>query len=81
MPIAEYKQDEPEVLTSSPELQRRIVQQKLLAELGVTALQGDLSFDQLLHEAARLTAEGSRQSFARSSNTFPKRNVSWSALA
>jgi hypothetical protein len=38
MPIVEYKHGEPEGLTSSPELQRRILQQKLLAELGVTAL-------------------------------------------
>jgi two-component sensor histidine kinase len=65
MPIVEYKHDEPEALTSSPELQRRILQQKLLAELGVTALQGGLSFDQLLHEAARLTAEGMQAEFCK----------------
>jgi two-component sensor histidine kinase len=65
MPIVEYKHAEPEVLASSPELQRRILQQKLLAELGVTALQGGLSFDQLLHEAARLTAEGMQAEFCK----------------
>jgi two-component sensor histidine kinase len=65
MPIVEYKHDEPEGLTSSPELQRRILQQKLLAELGVTALRGGLSFDQLLHEAARLAAEGMQAEFCK----------------
>jgi two-component sensor histidine kinase len=65
MPIVEYKHDEPETMASSPELQRRILQQKLLAELGVTALQGVLSFDQLLNEAARLTAEGMQAEFCK----------------
>lgn len=39
------------------ELAYRIRQQKLLAELGVRALQGK-SLEELLHEAARVTAEG-----------------------
>ena len=73
MPIVEYKQDEPEALTSSPELQRRIVQQKLLAELGVTALQGGLSFDQLLHEASRLTAEGMQAEFCKVLEYIPEK--------
>jgi two-component sensor histidine kinase len=72
MPIVEYKQYEPEALTSSPELQRRIVQQKLLAELGVTALHGGLSFDQLLHEAARLTAEGMQAEFCKVLEYIPE---------
>jgi two-component sensor histidine kinase len=73
MPIVEYKHDEPEALTSSPELQRRILQQKLLAELGVTALHGGLSFDQLLHEAARLTAEGMHAEFCKVLEYIPEK--------
>jgi hypothetical protein len=52
MTIVENKYDDHESLASSPELQRCIVQQKLIAELGAAALQGGLSFDQLLHGAA-----------------------------
>jgi two-component sensor histidine kinase len=73
MPIVEYKHDEPEALTSSPELQQRILQQKLLAELGVTALHGGLNFDQLLHEAARLTAEGMRADFGKVLQYIPEK--------
>jgi two-component sensor histidine kinase len=73
MPIVEYKHDEPEALTSSPELQRRILQQKLLAELGVTALQGGLSFDQLLYEAAHLTAEGMQAEFSKVLEHIPEK--------
>jgi hypothetical protein len=40
-------------------LQQRIRQQEILAELGVSALQG-ASFDTLLADTARLTAEGLR---------------------
>jgi two-component sensor histidine kinase len=73
MPIVEYKHDEPETMASSPELQRRILQQKLLAELGVTALQGVLSFDQLLNEAARLTAEGMQAEFCKVLEHIPEK--------
>ena len=38
-------------------LRQRIRQQEILAELGVTALQG-ADFDKLLADTARLTAEG-----------------------
>src|SRR5262245_39215523 len=50
--------------TSSPPLERRIRQQEILAELGVTALQG-ASFNQLLDDAARLTAEGMQAEFCK----------------
>jgi two-component sensor histidine kinase len=73
MPIVEYKHGEPEDLTSSPELQRRILQQKLLAELGVTALHGGVSFDELLHEAARLTAEGMQAEFCKVLEYIPEK--------
>jgi two-component sensor histidine kinase len=45
-------------------LERRIRQQNLLAELGMTALQG-ASFNQLLDDAARLTAEGMQAEFCK----------------
>ena len=45
-------------------LQQRIRQQEILAELGVTALQG-ASFDTLLVDTARLTAEGLRAERAK----------------
>lgn len=45
-------------------LEWRIQQQKILADLGVTALQG-ASFDELLNETARLTAEGLRVEFCK----------------
>jgi two-component sensor histidine kinase len=73
MPIVEYKHDEPEALASSPELQRRILQQKLLAELGVTALHGGVGFEQLLHEAARLTAEGMQSEFCKILEHIPEK--------
>jgi two-component sensor histidine kinase len=64
MPIVEYKPNGVEPSAPSPELQRRIRQQKILAELGVTALQG-ASFNQLLDDAARLTAEGMQAEFCK----------------
>lgn len=45
-------------------LHSRIRQQEILAELGVTALQG-ASFSQLLTETARLTAEGLNSEFCK----------------
>ena len=45
-------------------LQQRIRQQEILAELGVTALQG-ASFDKLLDETARLTAKGLHAEFCK----------------
>jgi two-component sensor histidine kinase len=45
-------------------LQQRIRQQEILAELGVSALQG-ASFDKLLTDTARFTAEGLRTEFCK----------------
>jgi two-component sensor histidine kinase len=64
MPIVEYKPNGVEPSALSPELERRIRQQKILAELGVTALQG-ASFNQLLDDTARLTAEGMQAEFCK----------------
>jgi two-component sensor histidine kinase len=55
-----------------PDLQRRIRQQKLLAELGVKALQGGVSFRQLLDEAARLTADGMQAEFCKVLEHIPE---------
>ena len=54
-------------------LQERVRQQELLAELGVTALQG-ASFDQLLSEATRLTAEGLGVEFCKVLEHIPASN-------
>lgn len=66
-------------------LQERIRQQELLAELGVTALQG-ASFDELLNETARLTAEGLGVEFckvlehiASSNRLLVRAGVGWDA--
>ena len=54
-------------------LQQRIRQQEILAELGVTALQG-ASFDTLLAQTARLTAEGLRAEFCKVLEHIPSEN-------
>ena len=54
-------------------LARRIRQQEILAELGVTALQG-ASFDQLLDDTARLTAEGMQAEFCKVLEHNPAEN-------
>jgi len=72
MPIIEYKHDPIESSASPPDLERRIRQQKLLAELGVTALQG-ARFDQLLDDAARLTAEGMQAEFCKVLEHIPEK--------
>ncbi len=64
MPLIEQKPNEIEPLAVSPVLKRRIRQQEILAELGVIALQG-ASFDQLLDDTARLTAEGMEAEFCK----------------
>jgi two-component sensor histidine kinase len=50
--------------TSSPALERRIRQLEILAGLGVTSLQG-ATFDLLLDDAVRLTAEGMQAEFCK----------------
>jgi hypothetical protein len=64
MPIVEYKPNGIEPSALSPALDRRVRQQKLLAELGVTALRG-ASFNRLLDDAVRLTAEGMEAEFCK----------------
>ena len=54
--------DQPELTLRA--LQQRIRQQEILAELGVGALQG-ASFEKLLTETVRLTAEGLRTDFCK----------------
>lgn len=54
-------------------LQQRIRQQQILAELGVTALQG-ASFDQLLTDTARLVADGLRVEFCKVLEHIPTEN-------
>jgi len=54
-------------------LQQRIRQQEILAELGVAALQG-ASFDTLLADTARLTAEGLRAEFCKVLEYIPADN-------
>ncbi len=54
-------------------LQQRIRQQEILAELGVAALQG-ASFDKLLADTARLTAEGLRAEFCKVLEHMPSEN-------
>jgi two-component sensor histidine kinase len=54
-------------------LRQRIRQQELLAELGVSALQG-ASFQELLGETARLTAEGLRTEFCKILEYIPSEN-------
>jgi two-component sensor histidine kinase len=60
---------EPKPQSATPDLtlralQQRIRQQEILAELGVNALQG-ASFDKLLTDTARFTAEGLRTEFCK----------------
>lgn len=54
-------------------LRQRIRQQEILAELGVLALQG-ASFDELLNETARLTAEGLEAEFCKVMEYLPASN-------
>ena len=54
-------------------LRQRIRQQEILAELGVKALQG-ASFDQLLTDTARLTAEGLHTNFCKILEYLPSEN-------
>jgi two-component sensor histidine kinase len=64
MPIVEQKPNEIETPAVSPDPERRIRQQELLAKLGVSALQG-ASFNQLLDDTVRLTAEGMQAEFCK----------------
>jgi hypothetical protein len=72
-PIVELKPNESEVPANSSALHRRIRQQEILAELGVTALHG-ASFDQLMNDTARLTAEGLQSEFCKVLEHIPAEN-------
>ncbi len=63
-PLVEHKPNVVEQSALSPALARRIRQQEILAELGVSALQG-ASFNQLLDYTVRLTAEGMQAEFCK----------------
>jgi len=62
------KSDAPDVTMRA--LEQRIQQQEILSELGVMALQG-ATFNQLLAETARLTAEGLRAEFCKIMEYIP----------
>jgi two-component sensor histidine kinase len=72
-PIVEAKPrgDSPDARLGA--LQQRIRQQQILAELGVTALQG-APFEKLLADTARLTAEGLRTEFCKVLEHIPSEN-------
>jgi two-component sensor histidine kinase len=72
-PVVELPPDggEPEVTLRA--LRQRIRQQQILAELGVSALQG-ASFDTLLTDTVRLTAEGLRSDFCKILEYMPVEN-------
>jgi len=72
-PIVEPNPSGDSPATGIRALQDRIRQQELLAELGVTALQG-ASLDQLLTETARLTAKGLGVEFCKILEHIPSSN-------
>src|SRR5580692_2667155 len=73
VPVVELKPAESEMPAMSHALKRRIRQQEILAELGVTALQG-ASFDQLMGDTSRLTAEGMQAEFCKVLEHNPAEN-------
>ena len=73
-PVVEDKPDDdgkPDLTLRS--LEQRIRQQEILAELGVLALQG-ATFDSLLAETVRLTAQGLRVQFCKVLRYLPEEN-------
>jgi two-component sensor histidine kinase len=73
-----FTAEEPPAGTSEPELsiealRLRVLQQQLLADYGVLALKGT-PFPQLLHEAARVVADGLRAEFAKVLKYMPEEN-------
>jgi two-component sensor histidine kinase len=72
-PVIEPKPSEQDQPPVSLAHNQRIRQQEILAELGVTALQG-ASFDELLSETARRTAEGLRAEFCKILEHVPAEN-------
>ncbi len=72
-PVVELQPNGNAAPATSRALERRIRQQEILAELGVTALQG-ASFDQLMGDTARLTAEGMQAEFCKVLEHIPTEN-------
>ena len=84
-PIVEPKPESDITDPTGAALRQRVRQQEILAELGVTALQG-ASFNELLTDTVRLTAEGLRAEFCKVLEHIPSENrflvragVGWSA--
>ena len=72
-PVVEQKAGEGRAGVTLRRLEQRIRQQEILSELGVIALQG-ATFDNLLRETARLTAEGLHVQFCKILRHIPEEN-------
>jgi two-component sensor histidine kinase len=72
-PVVELPPDGGQTEITLRALRQRIRQQEILAELGVTALQG-ASFDTLVTDTVRLTAEGLRSDFCKILEYVPIEN-------
>ena len=72
-PVVEQKAGEGHAGVTLRRLEQRIRQQEILSELGVIALQG-ATFDNLLRETARLTAEGLHVQFCKILRHIPEEN-------
>lgn len=72
-PVVEPRPDERSPDVTLRALLQRVQQQEILAELGVTALQG-VTFEELLSETARLTARGLRADFCKVLEFLPTQN-------
>ena len=72
-PVVEPKPGETAPPATSRTLAKRIRQQEILAEIGVTALQG-AGFERLLAETVRLTAEGMEAEFCKILEHTPGEN-------
>jgi two-component sensor histidine kinase len=72
-PVVEPKPGETAKPATSGALAKRIRQQEILAEIGVTALKGG-GFEQLLAETVRLTADGTEAEFCKILEHLPGEN-------
>jgi two-component sensor histidine kinase len=72
-PVVEPKPGETAPPATSRALAKRIRQQEILAEIGVTALQG-AGFERLLAETVRLTADGMEAEFCKILEHTPSEN-------
>ena len=72
-PVVEPKPGETAPPATSRALAKRIRQQEILAEIGVTALQGG-GFERLLAETVRLTADGMEAEFCKILEHIPDEN-------